>query len=73
MLIARNNQTHSLAALKLITVSGGKGVEGESASGGTPAAKMNWLYDLDQAAMQQPQEDHHIEYTIDEWFAMGWR
>jgi len=28
---------------------------------------------LDQAAMQQPQEDHHIEYTIDEWFAMGWR
>ena len=73
MLIARNNQTHFLNALKLITVPGGKDADVDTVKAGhgsahdavlgqvaeqeTPPTKLNWLHEFEETATRNQPSD----------------
>ena len=50
MLVARNNQTHFLNALKLITVPGGKAAE-------AAFEQLEWLQDFDASSEEDTAEE----------------
>jgi len=68
MLIARNNQTHSLNALKLITVPAGKTavrLEVSAAFAEQADGALQWLYELEDVATEQRASDEVLQDVVD--------
>jgi len=68
MLIARNNQTHSLNALKLITVPDGKAAvrsDVDAAFAEEADGMLHWLYELEETATERRASDEGVEDAVD--------